>query len=69
MWAISDELPKEVTVKKSVVLKLPVTIDVDPEKKTYSIEYGKVSPIKFKDGTKVLLQFSAEQSGQYQAAK
>jgi hypothetical protein len=56
-------------VKKSVVLKLPITIDVDPEKKTYSIEYGKVPPIEMKDGTKVLLQFSAEQSGQYQAAK
>jgi hypothetical protein len=62
-------LQKEVTVKKSVVLKLPITIDVDREKKTYSIEYGKVPPIKMKDGTKVVLQFSAEQSGEYQAAK
>ncbi len=57
-------------MKKSVILKLPITIDVDPEKKTYSIEYGKVPPIKFKENDmKVLLQFSAEQSGEYQAAK
>jgi hypothetical protein len=44
-------------VKKSVVLKLPITIDVDEKKKTYSIKYGEVAPISFKDGTKVVLQF------------
>jgi hypothetical protein len=60
---------KEVTVKKSVVLKLPVTIEVDPETKTYLIKYGKVPPIKFKDGIKFELQFGEKQSGQYQAAK
>lgn len=44
-------------MKKSVVLKLPVTIDLDKKEKTYSIKYGKVAPIKFKDGTKVELNF------------
>jgi hypothetical protein len=50
-------------MKKSVVLKLPVTIDLDKEEKTYSIKYGKVAPIRFKDGTKVELKFG-ESTGQ-----
>jgi hypothetical protein len=49
-------------LKKSVVLKLPVTIDVDTEKKTYSIKYGKVPPIKMKDGIQILLNFGGEKS-------
>jgi hypothetical protein len=51
---------KEDEVKKSVVVKLPVTIDVDPKKHTYSIEYGKVAPVIFEDGIKIQFSFGDE---------
>jgi hypothetical protein len=62
------ELPKEVTVKKRAIVKLPVVIDVNPKKKTCSIEYGEVAPIVLKDGTKVFFQFD-QGSTTFEAAK
>jgi hypothetical protein len=57
-------------MKKSVVLKLPVTIEIDSEKKTCSIEYGKVPFVKMDDGSEVELKFlTGPQSVKYQVAK
>jgi hypothetical protein len=34
-------------VEKKVTIKLPITIKVDREKKTYWVKYGEVPPIMF----------------------
>jgi hypothetical protein len=54
---------KENTMKKRLIVKLPLTIDMDPKTKACSIEFGKVPPIVFKDGTKIRLQFPS--TGKY----
>ena len=44
-------------MKKRVTVNLPVTVDIDSNKKTYAVKYGKVAPIKLEDGTEIILIF------------